>query len=145
MFSLSVAVPLISEDRTAKAREGIPGKGIKVQFTFTGFSQDTGFRVFAFEGTAADRTRTECKVRADLALIRIYGIRVQELPLLCRGLLERLGEVGQSCTVTFTEEEMRLHAHGCAEARNAALQKRKTVRRPPTNHAGSGWRGPQRS
>ena len=115
-----------------------------MHFTFMGFSQDTGFRVFAFEGTAPDRTRTECNVRADLALIRIYGIRVQELPLLCRGLLERLGEGGQSCTVTFTEEEMRLHAHGCAEARDAALQRRKTVRRPPTNHNGSGWRGPQR-
>lgn len=79
-----------------------------MQFSLIGFSQDTGFRVFAFQGTAADRTRTEYTVRADLALTRKYGIRVQELPLLCRGLLERAGEGEQKCTATFTEEEMRL-------------------------------------
>jgi hypothetical protein len=77
-----------------------------MQFSLIGFSQDTGFRVFAFQGTAADRTRSEYTVRADLALTRKYGIRVQELPLLCRGLLERAGEGEQTCTATFTEEEM---------------------------------------
>ncbi|MGH9695156.1 MAG: hypothetical protein ACRD5Z_13480, partial [Bryobacteraceae bacterium] len=102
-------------------------------------------RVFAFEGTAADRTRNEYTVRADLALTRKYGIRVQELPLLCRGLLERGGEGEQASTVTFTEEEMRLHARSCADARDAAAQKRKTTRRPPTNQIGSGWRAPQQS
>ncbi|HEX4231714.1 MAG TPA: hypothetical protein VHZ07_23800 [Bryobacteraceae bacterium] len=111
-----------------------------MQFSLIGFSQDTGFRVFAFQGTAADRTRTEYTVRADLALTRKYGIRVQELPLLCRGLLERAGEGEQKCTATFTEEEMRLHAHNCAASRNAATQKRKSPRTPPTHQIGSNWR-----
>jgi len=96
-----------------------------MQFNLIGFSQDMGFRVFAFEGAATGRVRTEYTVRADLGLIGKYGIRLQELPLLCRGLLERAGEGEQKCTATFTEEEMRLHAHNCAAARNAAMQKRR--------------------
>jgi hypothetical protein len=114
-----------------------------MQFNLIGFSQDTGFRVFAFEGAAAGRVRTEYTVRADLGLTRKYGIRVQELPLLCRGLLERAGEGEQKCTTTFTEEEMRLHAQNCAAARDAALQKRKSPRTPHTHQIGSTWRVPQ--
>ena len=63
-----------------------------MQFVLVGFSSDLGFRVFSFEGIAEDRTRTRFAVRTDLALIRNYGIRVQELPILCRGLLERRDE-----------------------------------------------------
>jgi hypothetical protein len=111
-----------------------------MQFSLIGFSQDTGFRVFAFEGTAAGRVRIEYTVRADLSLIRKYGIRVQELPLLCRGLLERAGEGEQECMATYTEEEMRLHAHNCAAARNAAIQKKKSPRTPPTHPIGSNCR-----
>ncbi len=114
-----------------------------MQFILTGFTQETGFRVFAFEGIAGDRTRTAFTVRTDLALIRRYGIRVQELPLLCRGLLERRDEGGQERTMTFTEEGMRLHANNCAAERDAA-QKRKSTYRPPANPAGTGWRAPQR-
>jgi len=51
-----------------------------VQFSLIGFRQDTGFRVFTFEGTAADHTRTAYTVRADLALTRKHGIRVQDSP-----------------------------------------------------------------
>jgi hypothetical protein len=104
-----------------------------VQFSLIGFSQDTGFRVFAFEGTAADRTRAAYTVRADLALTRKYGIRVQELPLLCRGLLERAGEGEQKSPAVFSEEEMRLHA----TARNVAVLKRKSSHKPLTGQAGS--------
>lgn len=114
-----------------------------MQFILMGFSQDSqdmGFRMFAFEGIAADRTRTEFTVRADLALIRTYGIRVQELPLLCRGLLERRAEGQERRTLTFTEEEMRLYANDCAAAREAAALKRKPWHRPPTDHIGAAWR-----
>jgi hypothetical protein len=101
-----------------------------MQFSLLGFSQHTGFRVFAFEGTAADKTRTAYTVRADLALTRKHGIRVQELPLLCRGLLERAGDGEQQSAATFTEEEMRLYTHNCTEARDAAVRRRKSLRRP---------------
>lgn len=104
-----------------------------MQFSLIGFREDTGFRVFTFEGTAADHTRTAYTVRADLALTKKHGIRVQELPLLCRGLLDRASEGEQKYTATFTEEEMSLHA----EARNVAALKRKSSRKPLTGQAGS--------
>src|SRR5947208_14000655 len=94
-------------------------RSAKMQFILTGFTPDTGFRVFAFEGIAADRTRTEFTVKTDLSLIRRYGIRVQELPLLCRGLLARRDEGHQDGTLTFTEEEMRAHAERRAAQRDA--------------------------
>lgn len=119
------------------------------QFTLTGFKQDTGFRVFAFEGTAEDRTRTAFAVRTDLAMSRKYGIQLQELPLLCRELLERRDAGEQDRTVIFTEEDMQLHASTRAAEREAA-QRRKAPRRPPAHNGqtahqpGSEWRGPQR-
>ena len=113
-----------------------------MQFVLTGFTQDIGFRVFAFDGIAGDRTRTPFTVRTDLALSRRYGIRMQELPLLCLGLLERRDEGEQTHTMTFTEEGMRLHADHCAAERDAAA-KRKSTRKVPSNQAGSGWRVPQ--
>ncbi len=65
-----------------------------MQFVLVGFTHDMGFRVFAFECMGEDRTWTKCSVRADLALTRRYGIPVQELPLLCRSVLDRRGEPG---------------------------------------------------
>ena len=105
-----------------------------MQFILTGFTQDLGFRVFAFDRVAADRTKTAFTVRADLAIIRTHGIRIQELPLLCRGLLERLDESEQERTWTFTEEGVRLHADNCA-AILAAMPKRKTAFRPKVEAA----------
>ena len=99
-----------------------------MQFVLVGFSSDLGFRVFSFEGIAEDRTRTRFAVRTDLALIRNYGIRVQELPILCRGLLERRDETRPEHTLTFTAEEMRLHEVSCVAQRDAA-QRKKALRR----------------
>jgi hypothetical protein len=113
-----------------------------MQFTLTGFKQDLGFRVFSFERVAADRTRTPCSIRADLALVRTYGIRVQELPLLCRSFLEQHDEGIDSTALIFTEDDMRLHADSCAATRNAAAQKRKPPRRPQTPNTGAAWRAP---
>lgn len=112
-----------------------------MNFTLTGFTQDEGSRVFAFQGIAADRTKLEYTVRADLDLIRRYGIRLQELPLLCRGLLDRLEDGGEARTVTFTEAGMRRHAEQCAAERNAL--KRKSPRRNPPEPAATPWRRPQ--
>jgi len=115
-----------------------------VKFILTGFTQDTGFRVFAFARTGDDAPRSEYTVRADLGLIRRYDIRMQELPLLCRGLLDRREPDDETRTITFTEEDMCLHAKDCAAVRQAAAQKKKPPRRPPTENAGSAWRGPNR-
>src|SRR5579859_7051557 len=98
-----------------------------MQFILTGFTQDTGFRVFAFEGVAIGQIRTIFTVKADLALSRRYGIAMQELPLLCRSLLDRQEEGGHiedetgelevvdKHTLTFSEDEMR----ACADKRTA--------------------------
>ncbi len=108
-----------------------------MQFILNGFSELMGFRVFAFEGIAADRTRTPFTVRTDLALSRRYGIRLQELPLLCREVLERRDETEEKRAFTYTEEDMRLYASACAAARDKGSQHRKGFRRPDpdTSHA----------
>jgi hypothetical protein len=114
-----------------------------MQFILTGFTQDTGFRVFAFEGVAVGQIRTVFTVRADLALSRRYGIAMQELPLLCRSLLDRQDESGENHALTFTEEEMRACADKRAADRAVAALKRKAPRRPVVENAGAAWRGPQ--
>jgi hypothetical protein len=103
-----------------------------MQFILTGFTQSTGFRVFAFERIGADRTRTPFTVRTDLELIRKYGLRGQELPLLCRALLERHDEAEEERTWIYTEDEMRLYASNCAAERDAA-QKKKWLRKAATD------------
>ena len=114
-----------------------------MRYILTGFTHELGFRVFAFEGVTDDRARTAFTVRADLALMRKYGIRTQELPLLCRGLLERLADGDRQRTLTYTEEDMCLYAATCNAAREAAAQKKKVPRRPPSENLGAAWRSPQ--
>jgi hypothetical protein len=119
------------------------GRSAKMQFILTGFTQDLGCRVFAFEGIAADRIRTAFTVRADMALIRRYGIQIQELPLLCRSLLERHDEASESQALTFTEEEMRTCATARTAAKDEAAQRRKPPRRHSSESLGAAWRAPQ--
>ena len=91
-----------------------------MQFVLTGFTHDMSFRVFAFDRIGEDRVRTKCTVRADLVLIRRYGIQIQELPLLCRSLLDRGEESGELLSLTFTEQEMCACAAERAAVRAAA-------------------------
>ena len=103
-----------------------------MNFVLNGFSEVMGFRVFAFEGIAEDRTRTAFTVRTDLALARKYGIRLQELPLLCREVLERRDEAEEKRAFTYTEADMCLYASACAAAREKAAQRKKPFHRAPT-------------
>ena len=116
-------------------------KSAFMQFILTGFTQDMAFRVFAFERMGLDRVRTKYAVKADLVLVRRYGIQVQELPLLCRNLLQQQDDGQPTHTFTFTEDDMCLHAKGRAAARDAAAQKRKPPRRSPGENVGAAWRG----
>jgi len=115
----------------------------KIQFVLKGFSQIKGFRVFAFEGIASDRTRAMFTVKADLDMSRTYGIRLQELPLLCRAVLERTYFGGEKRAFAYSEEEMRLFADSAAARQEAAKQK-KPPRRPASDQVGAAWRGPAR-
>lgn len=115
----------------------------KVQFVLKGFSEVTGCRVFAFEGVNADRSRTDFTVKTDLALARRYGIRLQELPLLCKAILERKYEGDTALrTFTYTEADMGQYADSAA-ARVEAAKNRKPARRPATANLGTAWRVPQ--
>ena len=116
----------------------------QMQFTLTGFTQDVGCRVFSYEGTGEDRVRIKFTVRADLALSRKYGIRLQELPLMCLGILERNSvsdEAGgaeampSQRALTFTEEAMILYAEECVATRDALALKRTSMRRQPPKAA----------
>lgn len=106
-----------------------------MQISLTGFSQDMGFRVFAFECVGQDKVRASLKVRADLLLVRKYGIPMQELPLLCRRILERRQDGDQQCTYTFTEADMCVQADLRAE--KIASQKKKPPRKQPPENVGA--------
>jgi hypothetical protein len=111
-----------------------------MQNTFIGFTHDGGFRVFSFDRVGEDHVRTRFTVRADMALIRAHGIRVQELPLLCRGLLDRCEEGSKILSFTFEEIDMRVCADERSALREEAAKKRKPWRRPtgePVNNFGS--------
>lgn len=114
-----------------------------MQYVLTGFQETLGFRVFAFEGVTTGQPREPYTVRADLALARRYGIRLQELPLLCRAVLDHLAEDDPGRTFTYSEEQMCNHALGAA-ARRLAETKRKNPRRPAPESLGQAWRNPQR-
>jgi hypothetical protein len=79
-------------------------------------------------------------VRADLALSRRYGIQLQELPLLCREVLERTSGDGEERVFAFDEEEMRVHAEHAAA--KAAARVRKAPRKPVSGNLGAAWRAP---
>jgi hypothetical protein len=108
-----------------------------MQYVFNGFTQDTGLRVFAFEGIAADRARTAYSVTVDLSLSRKYGIRVQELPLLCRAVLERDGKDGDRRAFTFSEDDMSLRAIASAASQPAKRKPPRPISRGPRAQADS--------
>jgi hypothetical protein len=102
-----------------------------MDYLLTGSRQMAGVRVFAFDGVASDRTRTSFTVSIDTALIRKYAITLQELPLLCRQLLEKRGIDCGTPAMTFTETEMAELAAARAEVLREA-QLRKFNRKLPT-------------
>jgi len=124
-----------------------------MRFTFTGFRQEGGSRVFSYEALGEDRVRTRFTVRVDLELSRRHGIRLQELPLLCVSVLER--RTGDERDLVFTDEAMARSVVDAAAAHEAevartAPQKRKPKKDPdgydpyestamPPPKYGSGW------
>jgi hypothetical protein len=76
-------------------------------------------------------------VRADVTLARKHEIRLQELPLLCRQLLESIREGGLVGAVTLTEDHMIAIK---AAARSAAEKKPHKAPRRPSPAVGQAWR-----
>jgi hypothetical protein len=103
--------------------------GAKTQFILRGFSQTRGIRIYTFEGIG-DGRRADYTVEVDLALIPRYGIRIQDLPLLCQELLQQRVEPDEISSVTLTEQDMRSLAERRATEREEAEQRKKPPRRP---------------
>ena len=106
----------------------------KIRLILKGFSQDLEFRVFEFEGINADWERASFTVGIDVALARKYGIRLQELPLLCRGVLDQCCDGDEKRAFTYSEAEMRSRAYSLA-AREEAAKYKKAPRRSVTDHS----------
>ncbi len=120
---------------TQRSRE----KAAKPQYIFTGFSQTAGIRLYAFEGVG-DGCRIDYTVAVDLSLIPDYGIRIQDLPLLCRELLQKRVESSKISALIFSEHEMRTHAEKLAAQREESARRKNAGRHPVNAHPGSGWR-----
>jgi hypothetical protein len=105
-----------------------------MQYSLTGFTLDTGCRVFAFQSVEPQKVRTLHTVRIDLSLARSYGLMVQELPLLCLALLTRQ-DVPVSRVLTFTEDDMRANANVRAADKEEALRKKSMRKTPPRRPA----------
>ena len=118
-------------------------EGAKPQFFLTGFTQAAGIRIYAFEGRV-DARRTDYTVEVDLALIPGFGIRIQDLPLLCRELLQQREQTDEIGALVFTEQRMRSHAEKLAVARAETEHRKKQPRPLPSADAETGWRPPMR-
>ena len=110
-----------------------------MQFMLKGFTQHSAFRVFEFDCIEPSLPRTQFTVRADLDLVRRYGIRVQELPLLCRSVLETRNASDMARAFTFTEEKMIAYAKDAA-AKQLAAQKKKPSAKSMDENADAAWR-----
>jgi hypothetical protein len=110
-----------------------------MEYVLTGFKQDENIRLFAFDGIDGVRTRARFTVGVDISLIRKYAISLQELPLLCRHLLEGQAAAGPDRKFTFTEADMVGFADRRAAAQQAA-EERRAHRKPPSHRVGEAWR-----
>jgi hypothetical protein len=113
--------------------------GAKTQFILRGFSQTREVRIYTFEGIG-DGRRADYTVEVDLALIPHCGIRIQDLALLCRELLQQRVDPKEISSVTFTEQDMRNLAERRATEREEAEQRKKPPRRPANANPGATWR-----
>jgi hypothetical protein len=111
----------------------------KTQFFLTGFTQAAGIRIYAFQGRV-DASRMDYTVEVDLALIPGYGIRIQDLPLLCRELLQQQEQPDEVSAVVFTEQRMRSHADKLVAARQEAEQRKKQPKSAAAADRETGWR-----
>ena len=103
---------------------------LDMEFVLTGFRQESNVRRFAFQRVAGDHSRTEFTVSADMSLLVKHKIPLQELPLLCRALLEDQQQAGPGKAVTFTETDMLVYVNRRSAAKDEADRKRAQHRSP---------------
>ena len=111
-----------------------------MEFVLVGFIHSGSRRRFTFESNGADHRRTPVVVVADLTLARAYAIQVQDLPLVCRELLEHSEPCAVAAgVVTLTEA----HMAALRTARSLATEEKKPrrSRQPVSANVGNAWRG----
>jgi len=91
-------------------------------WVLSGSQQLENVRRFYFDTDGHPKDRRRVFVDADLTLIRRHNIPLQDLPVLCRGLLAVDSDVE---SITFTEAAML----ECVKARNEATDERARKRR----------------
>jgi hypothetical protein len=111
-----------------------------MEFVLTGFRQESNVRLYTFQPLATGQDRRVWTVSADLSLMRKYKIPLQELPLLCRRLLEAHAEDPKDGTLSFTERDMLGYVSTRSAAEVAAEQKRRARRMPSSSRVGMAWR-----
>lgn len=127
---------------TAKPDE----KQFRMSFVFRGFQQTNGQRTYTYDGVAADRSRSEFTVLVELAMLRRHKISLQELPLLCRAVLD--SEAALPCeqrSYAFGEVQMSVQdAHVAAKAEAAQKRRKAAPKRPPAHNPEHVWSQPMR-
>ncbi len=104
---------------------------LHASYVLVAFLQRENIRHFRFKGTAEDKQRLEFTVGVDLTLTRTYGIAAQELPLLCRRLLEEKPVIEQARRSTFSEARMADYARQRQQEKEQSEGRRKHYVRPP--------------
>lgn len=97
-----------------------------MHFTLAGFGQIANIRRYHFDGVDDARRTQRFSVDVDLELIHRYRIPIQELPLLCRRVLERGTDVA---SVMLPESDMVRYADD--RAAGAGLRKKPRAHRSP--------------
>lgn len=95
-----------------------------MQYLLMAFRQHDNVREYSFKGTGPDMTPVDFIVDVDLALVRRHRIPMQDMPLLCRRLLEEKSVSEPELRITFPEERMQDLARR-AEAEKASQESRR--------------------
>jgi effector-binding domain-containing protein len=123
-----------------------------VEFVLTGFSQENNIRRYTFQALPAGNgkpvgapkpagnPKKEWTVSADLSLMRKHKIPLQELPLLCKRLVEAQADQAKEEALMFTERDMLGYASNRSAAELAAEVKKRARRMPSSNRVGMAWR-----
>ena len=109
-----------------------------MNFVFTGFHQNDSVRQYVFQSVT--RPNEKFTVGADLNLVRKHKIPLQELPLLCRRLLEAKDEPRDSPGLVFTEQDMLGYVEKRARVAHDAELKRRRFRVAASPRIGEAWR-----
>lgn len=110
-----------------------------MEFILLGFDQSPSTREFRFEIIKADHCRAPVVVVADLSLAHEHNIKLQDLPLLCRELLQHSEADALSAgLITLTKTHM---VASSLAARIASEEKKaRRVREPVLPKFGRAWR-----